>query len=434
MMIKKECVFDVPDDKILNGAVMEMGKVDQSIKASSPAKTWNSFENIFNTAFFKNPQLGSPLGEAAIKGMVRSINDPYSLFLDANEWALYQKAIKGESFAGIGVELAIKNNRLVITTPLQGSPAEKAGIKPGDMVMAVNKATVAGRDLYEVIKSFDGDQGSSIMLSIQRGSSNIDIRIIRQNIRFMPVSAKIINTNPPSGYISIPYFGSDTDKEIKKALDIFQSKGIINIILDLRNNPGGDFNSCLRACEYFIRDNTLVSVYRKGSNPSPVRPKNSYSYNFRIALLINEGSASAAEVMSCALSGNKKGILIGTQSFGKALVQSLYSLPGNTALKLSTAKYLTPQGEDINHKGLKPDITVQSVYPFPELSKDPCVIKALEYFKTGQNGQNQILFSEAMLKILMKSICEPVSCKSENAYKPVNLLNLFTFSRLPALI
>jgi carboxyl-terminal processing protease len=382
-LIERDYVDTVDEGTVLKGSLLEMQKVDPALSTAS-VSDWNSFQRAFDGAYGRHPEKASPLGEAAIKGMVKSLKDPYSLFLDAKEWGVYRRAMNGESFAGIGVELAVKNGRLMITTPLVGSPAEKAGILPGDIIIKVNGESIEGKDYYAVLSAFDGLRGSPISLTVQRKKGHVEITMVRDNIRFEPVSARVIGSTSDTGYISIPYFGGTTDKEVKKALDIFQKRGIRDLIIDLRNDPGGDFQASLRIAGFFISGKPLVMVQKKKEPPSPVMPQGAAPpFNFRSVVLINEGSASAAEVLACALAENKKAILMGTQSFGKALVQSIYQLPGETALKMTTSRYLTVRGENIHHRGLKPDIVAESVYPFPGIAKDPVVQRAVEFLKKG---------------------------------------------------
>jgi len=379
-LISQNFVSPVSDAALYTGAAAAMQKVDPSIKSAS-CQNRAAFESLLDSSIGRSPQLASPLGEAAIKGMVKSLNDPYSIFLDNKQWEYYRNAMNGQTFAGIGVELAVKNGRLVITTPLKGSPAEKAGIQPGDLIIKVNGTACEGREYDDVLNSFDGEKGSPITLTLKRGSVVKDFVVVRDYIRFEPVSARIIGTSPPTGYISIPYFGSKTDSEVMKALDALKAKGVTRLIIDLRGDPGGDFAASQKIASFFVQNGVIVKVQKRGSAPQDILPQGRYSYSFKTAALINEGSASAAEVLACSLADNGKAVLVGTRSFGKGLVQSLYQLPGNTALKLSTSKYLTPKGVDIHMKGLSPAVVVQSKYPMPALSEDPVVLKAIEVLK-----------------------------------------------------
>jgi len=381
-LIGKEFVFPVAGEKVVQGALGEMRKVDSFIDPAS-CRTWEEFEGALKSAYARNPAAGSALGEAAIKGMVKSLGDTYSLFLDAKEWDSYRRAAKGESFAGIGVELALRNNRLLITSPLKGSPAEKGGIRPGDVVLRINGKTIEGLDLNEVSKSFDGPRGSPITLGIRRKNGEAKtVTLIRETIRFDPVRASIIGSR--TGYVSISYFGPDTEKEVTKALDVLSAKKIDRLILDMRGNPGGDFNVSLRIAGFLEeRGAVLIRKVKKNAPAEEIRNQASPRYFFKIAVLINEGSASASEVLASSLADNNGALLVGTRSFGKGLVQSIYPLPGETALKLSTARYLTPRGADIHMKGLSPSVVVETVYPMGSLADDPVVHKALEALNRG---------------------------------------------------
>ena len=239
-------------------------------------------------------------------------------------------------------------------------------------------------DLTDALNLFDGYAGSEIKLKIKRSNKVIDFSIKRENIILPPPKASILKSkNGNVGYIKIHYFGDKTDSQVKTFLDKFKSNDIKNIIIDLRNNPGGDFQASLRLASLFTGKNILVKLQKKESFED-LYGSFDRMYNFKTVVLINKGSASASEVFACALKENGKCILIGTTSFGKALVQSVYSLPGNAGCKLTTAKYYNAKGGDISNKGITPDIKAETIYPMATPSSDPVITKAINTLSNKQ--------------------------------------------------
>ncbi len=374
--IEKEYYRSIDESVLFNGAVREIS-IKKGIKSVAVIKNRADFDKYFNNLCSLYPHDVSIMGEAAVNGMIKSLNDPYSMFFDTAQWEYYRQVSSGGSFAGIGVELAKKDGRFIIVAPITGGPAEKSGLRPGDVIVSVASKNISNMDDADILALFDGKPLTELALGIERNKKPMTFRIQRQMLSLPPPKASVLKSGKSVGYVRIYYFGPNTDMEVRKYLDVFSERGIKHLIIDLRNNPGGDFQSSLRLASFFTGKKVLIKMAKKGEGLADVYGRSDALYPFRVAILINEGSASASEVFACALRDNNLASLIGTKSFGKALIQSVYSLPGNAGCKLTTAKYYTPGGEDILYKGLKPGIISLTSYPMPDVSKDAVVLKAL---------------------------------------------------------
>lgn len=354
---------------------------------ASAVGNWDDFAVFFSRLCEQNPEKMNEMGERAVAGMVEALGDPYSIFLNRTQWAYARQVSSGGDFAGVGVELSSKDGRLVIASPIEGSPAEKAGVLPGDIVWAVAGKQVEGRSLQDVLDSFDGPVGSALELTVVRGGGRKHFSIKRAALRFPPPRCVILTSTPRAAYLRISYFGSDTAAQVRNLLDKARGNGIEHLVLDLRNNPGGDLQAAVDIASMFAGKKPVVMVRKKAMKvPAPVYGSSAPLYRFRTAVLINEGSASAAEVLASALAEQYGAALVGTKSFGKALIQSVYALPGDCGLKLTTSSYYTSKGKDILYRGLAPEVTVPTAYPLPQVSKDPVVLKALTLF-SGAGGR-----------------------------------------------
>lgn len=373
--IREEYYIPIDDATLFSGAAKEIAN-----KKKISVKKINSreeFYTYFQELCSKYPGESGLLYEYAVRGMIDSLNDPYALFFNREQWAHYKKVSSGAEFAGIGVELAMKEKYFEVVAPISESPAERAGLLPGDTITAIDSQDISKINLTDALNLFDGYVGSYITLKIKRGGKLLNFKLKRENISLPPPKASILKSKSGNiGYIKIYYFGDKTDSQVKVFLEKLKNNGITNIIIDLRNNPGGDFQASLRLASFFTGKNILVKLMKKGKVEN-IYGTSETIYNFNTAVLINNGSASASEVFSCALRENGKCTLIGTKSFGKALVQSVYTLPGNSGCKLTTAKYYNARGTDILGKGLTPDVKVNTIYPMPQPSADPVISKAV---------------------------------------------------------
>lgn len=317
----------------------------------------------------------------AISGMVRSLNDPYTVFMKPGESKLFKEDLSG-AIEGIGAEIALKGGKYIIVAPLPSSPAEKAGLRSGDEILKIDDEDSFNLEFDEVIAKIRGPKGSSVTLTIQREGFDKpkEFSIKRAKIKIESVKWEMKDNN--LGYIQISSFAADTLDLFKKATDEILSKSPQGIILDLRNNPGGFLETAVDVTSYFIPEGVAVIEEDKGGERHPFKTTQSQRYaNVKVVVLINEGSASASEILAGAISDIKIGTLVGKKTFGKGTVQTIEDLSGGSALRITTAKWLTPKGREINGQGINPDIEVDKTEQDEAQNRDPQLEKALEILK-----------------------------------------------------
>ena len=297
----------------------------------------------------------------AIKGTLRGL-DPHSSFLDPEMYREMQVETSG-SFGGLGIEITLRDDVLTVVAPIEGTPAYRAGIQPGDRILKIEGLTTKDMQLSDAVKRMRGKPGSKITITIVREgwTEPKDFFITREQIRVQSVRASQLE--PGIEYIRLRQFQEQTANDLEVALDKYLKEGKIQgLVLDLRNNPGGLLTSAVEVTEKFLEAGKLV-VYTEGR----VRNQNMrFSSNakrvfsdFPIVVLVNQGSASASEIVAGALQDWGRAVVIGTQSFGKGSVQTIIPLSDGSGLRLTTAKYFTPKGRTIHGKGISPDILVE---------------------------------------------------------------------------
>lgn len=297
----------------------------------------------------------------ALKGMLASL-DPHSQFLDPDTYNDLKVSTEGK-FGGIGIEITISDGLLTIVTPVEDTPAWKAGLKANDRIVKINNEITRDITLPEAVKKLRGKPGEIVTITILRESENkvMDFKIIRDIIKIKEIKeAKIIKDN--IGYLRLIEFSENTPKDLDIALKNLSKEGMQGLILDLRNNPGGLLDIAVRVTERFIEKGKLI-VYTKSRQPKQEAEfKSNYTspiLNIPLAILINEGSASGSEIVAGSLQDHKRAIIIGVKSFGKGSVQTVIPLGDGSALRLTTSRYFTPSGHIIHEKGIMPDIIVE---------------------------------------------------------------------------
>lgn len=313
----------------------------------------------------------SKLIEAALKGMLQSI-DPYSNYYTVEESGSVYKNLFG-TFGGVGIYIEEKDGYINVRDTVKNQPAEKAGIKKDDLIISVDDKDIKDIGLEKVSSMIQGPKGTRVKLGIQRGDKILTFEIVRDTITITPVHYKILENK--IGYLQIDEFNTQTTQEVKKALEEFDNKGIKKVIMDLRDNPGGQLMQSISVSRLFVPKGDIVHIRTK--NKALETHKSTLEKSkYKLAVLVNENSASASEIVAGAIKDRKAGTLIGTKTFGKGIVQSIIPIEDGSLIKLTTAEYLTPNKISIHGKGIEPDINVENT-----TEEDLQLKKAIEILK-----------------------------------------------------
>jgi carboxyl-terminal processing protease len=309
--------------------------------------------------------------EGAIQGLLLSL-DPHSSYMKAESYQEFRSETQG-SFTGIGIEITLRDNVITVISPIADTPAAKAGIKAHDKIMRINGESTKNFTPLDAVKSLRGPKGSTVTISIFRdGFKELqDFELIRDTIPLKSVKSFILK--PGFGYIRIANFQSNTTREFKDHLAQLQDNGPLNgLVLDLRNNPGGLLNQAVRLTDIFLDEGLIV--YTRGRNKEQdltyQAHKNNSSLEFPLVLLVNEGSASASEIVAGAIQDHQRGVIVGSKTFGKGSVQTIIPLPDGAGLRMTTARYYTPKGRSIQATGIIPDVEVAYSEYVPEENND----------------------------------------------------------------
>jgi carboxyl-terminal processing protease len=340
----------------------------------------------------------------ALKGMLSSL-DPHSQFMDPDTYNELKTDTEGK-FGGLGIEITIKDGLLTVVTPIDGTPAWKAGVKANDRIIKINNELTRDITITDAVKKLRGKPGDPVNITILRESEKkiLEFKLVRDIIKLNDIkNAKILEDG--IGYIQLVEFGENTPKDLDSALENLKKEGMSALILDLRNNPGGLLEVAVEVTEKFIETGKLV-VYTKGRKASQnlefvSRWKNPI-LDLPLAILINEGSASGSEIVAACLQDYKRAIILGTKSFGKGSVQTVIPLGDGSALRLTTSRYFTPSGKQIHGKGVLPDIVVEEGRIELASKEEPPLEKAQDVFDEIEKKE----------KIVKKE--EPFDYKSDN--------------------
>ena len=291
--------------------------------------------------------------DGALKGMVGVLNDPYSSYLDNQDFEALSTMTEGH-FGGVGMVMGLrKDNQFVVV-----SPAYKAGIKAGDILLKIDGEDLSGQSLNEVVKKIRGQDGSQVTLTLKRGSEEAkDITVTRSDIKLKSVYGRMDGDG--IGYIRVTNFNEDTDKDFGAKLQELRDQGMKALVLDLRDNPGGLLESGVGVARYLVPKGPIVSVTDKDGN-TQTESSSLEKVDFPLAVLVNHGTASAAEIVSGAIQDTGSGKLFGVKTYGKGVVQNIFLLSNQTAVKLTVARYYTPSGRSIDKVGITPDEVVEA--------------------------------------------------------------------------
>jgi carboxyl-terminal processing protease len=324
--------------------------------------------------------------DAAINGVLQSL-DPYSAYMSPKSFKGMQTDTKGE-FGGLGIEIGMESGVIKVISPIDDTPAADAGIKAGDYIVKINKEQVQGKSLTEAVELMRGPVGSEIKLTIRRKNEKkaLEFKIKRAVIEVKSVIAKIIGENKKIGYLRLKSFNQNSDEQLFKSINNFEkNKKLTGYILDLRNNPGGLLNQAISITDFFLNDGEIVST--KGRKISETRrwfSRKGDGINGKpLIILINNGSASASEIVSGALKDHKRATILGERTYGKGSVQSIIPLKNGGGIRLTISKYYLPSGESISEIGVLPDIFVE---------------EAGNNFKINSKTDNQLEYAVGLLK------------------------------------
>lgn len=329
--------------------------------------------------------------EGAEKGLFMGLDDPYSEYLTKEDMDTLREETEGE-FIGIGIIVTNVDDNITVISPIKDTPAMKHGIKPGDIIVKVGDETFSGKQLNDAInkikvpidkkkKILGNEDYGSVHLTILRGEELIEMDVERKTIPYQTVDSKM---QPDKiGYIEITQFAEGTAKDFKKALKKLQDEKMQGLIIDLRNNPGGLVDEVAEVADSIMGEATVVYTQNRAGEKSYIKSDEKGQLDIPLVLLVNEGSASASEILSGAVRDNEIGKLVGEKTFGKGLVQIVQELNDGTGYKLTTEQYFTPKGENINKKGIKPDYEIKlDEEKFLKENKDTQLEKAIEVVKT----------------------------------------------------
>ncbi|MBI4279144.1 MAG: S41 family peptidase [Armatimonadetes bacterium] len=304
------------------------------------------------------------LFHGAAKGMLEALDDPYTRFLEPRAYQAFREDAKG-FFSGVGIFIDLKESHLIVISPIEGAPAHRAGLKTGDWITAINGTTTKDMSLQEAVSRIRGPAGTQVRLTIQRGGQSQVVELTRARIQITSVQGSDLLEDDLKrqlrqerlGYVRILMFNENTPTELDRMLASQVRGGIRGLIVDLRSNGGGLLDSAIKVSDRFVDTGVIVQVVDRSGRRSVEMATRGTGYSGPIVVLVNEFTASASEIMTGALQDHKAATVVGMTTFGKGVIQTIFHLPGDAAAAVTTAKYLTPNGRDINKRGLAPDVT-----------------------------------------------------------------------------
>lgn len=346
----------------------------------------------------------------AIRGMLATLDDPYTRFLDPREFKEMQIDTSGE-LSGVGIQLSLDKDtkELIVVSPIDGSPASRADVKPKDVITQINGKSTKGMSTEDAVKLIRGPVGTKVSIQLRRNKTQlVSVDLIRDRIEIHAVDSRL-NTTPDGskvGYIRLKQFNANATKDMRAAIRELETKGAQGYVLDLRSNPGGLLMASIEIARQWLDDGVIVSTKTRDGVQDIKRASGKALTKAPVVVLVNEGSASASEILSGALQDNNRAILIGQKTFGKGLVQSVRGLSDGSGMTVTIAKYLTPSGRDIHKYGIQPNITAK-------LTEDDA--KNLKFDQLGTKNDPQYKIAESALsKQLNAANSEIIKAKAFN--------------------
>lgn len=360
----------------------------ESGETSSSGIDYTKFENVYNTLMtqYYEEVSGEDLMEGALSGMTEAVGDPYTDYLDLSDSAYLNETIDA-SFEGIGAEVQKQGDYIMIVSPIAGSPAEEAGLMPNDIILKADDQELSGLSLNEAVSYIRGEKGSEVVLTIQRGDSTFEVTLTRDTIPVETVVYHLDESDPTVGYVGITSFSSPTYEELVAAIEDLRTQGATSFIFDVRQNPGGLLDGAINISNMFLEDgDVIVQTEERNQDPVPIVANDATMGDFQVTepsvLLVDEGSASASEILAGALQESAGIPVVGSVTFGKGTVQSVVPFEDESELKLTIGKWLTPSGEWVHDKGLEPDVVVE----LPEYAY-LLMINSAETYQEGDTSQ-----------------------------------------------
>lgn len=348
------CITAVVFVSVLFSGVLPIGNTDFKL---------NALQKIVDKYYLFQDYVDEDAAkEATYKGYINSLGDPYSEYMNKEEFETFSRELEGK-FYGIGVVFTMDYSKgdgyAKVVRVLEGYSADKAGVKSGDILTAVNGKPLKSMSQSEIVQLLKGEKGTKVDVTYYRESTGktYTSKMVRQEVKEKTVNTKILEDG--AGYIEVSSFSRDTDKEFKEAVDKMVAADVPGIIIDLRNNPGGLMDSCIEMLDYLLPKGTLVTTKYKDGSTDKATSDEKHQVNIPISIIINGMSASASEMFTGAMQDYDKAIVVGTQSFGKGIVQNIYPLKDGSAVKITNAEYLTPKNRRIHKKGITPDVKVK---------------------------------------------------------------------------
>ena len=334
---------------------------DNTYLENSSLETYlNTIKSVIDKNYLWKEKIDEQkLKDSAIEGYVEGLGDKYTEYIPKSEMDDFTENITG-SFVGIGVYMIADEDseKIIVYYPIPDSPAEKAGIKSGDAIINVDGKDYGYDDFDTIADSIKGKEGTRVKLVIERDGQKLDFEITRQRIETNPISSKSLNNN--IGYIKLPSFDSDSSNRLKEKIDELITNGTKSLILDLRNNGGGIVDEANKIADLFLdKGKTIMTTKDNKGKEEIEKTKSKIEYDMPIIVLTNENTASASEILTAALKDNSRAKVVGTKTFGKGVIQTVITLLDGSGLKITTAEYFTPNGTEINKKGISPDIEVK---------------------------------------------------------------------------
>ncbi len=346
---------------------------------------WEAWK-IINDNFYKQPIDQEKMTYGAVGGMVDALGDVHTAFVDAERARYFQQGLSG-SFEGIGATVEMVNGRLTIISPIKNTPADKAGLQAGDVILQVDDTLIQNMDIMQAISLIRGPKGTAVRLKVQRGTQPaFELTIVRNKIDVPQVEAKMLEEDTIA-YVQLTEFGDKAPSELRKALSETLAKNPKALIFDLRGNPGGYLHTAIEVASEFIEKDKVVLIekFKSGQTKLYNSQGGGLATKIPMILLVNEGSASASEILAATLRDYKRATIIGQKTFGKGSVQTTHSLSDQSQLRITIANFYSPNDLTIHHVGVSPDIEIPDPTEF-ERSRgiDPQLQKAIDLIKNGE--------------------------------------------------